>query len=292
MLAAALTIGVFFLIWAILQEGRDEAPWITAGIAASVVLGGAVFLREIVLRNARNRFLAAQRRLDRTMHGLYAAGINDNRPEKLTLEKNAAVVAEIRRKSEAAKVLGKFSEGHREVFDLCDEYIAVAERELPTVGVGSPRIAALSRGMEYARERHRFHMLQWAEIEARSLTQVAKGQEKVSERLSTATKALDAVELALEYYPLEENLGGSRLVLKDFIASIKVSNLVEKAERAGFKGNHKRALRYYQDALFFLDRETEKSGDLGLIFAEITERIESIKQLQANESNDARLSLD
>jgi hypothetical protein len=36
---------------------------------------------------------------------------------------------------------------------------------------------------------------------------------------------------------------------------MKVTDLVEKADRASFKGNHKRALSLYQDALFILQHD-------------------------------------
>jgi hypothetical protein len=36
---------------------------------------------------------------------------------------------------------------------------------------------------------------------------------------------------------------------------MKLTDLVEKAERAAFRGNHRKALSLYQDALFFLQRE-------------------------------------
>jgi hypothetical protein len=69
-LAVATTIAVFFLIWAVLREGAEDIPWIAAGLAASVVLGGAVFLREVVFRRARNRVLETQKRLDRSLKGV------------------------------------------------------------------------------------------------------------------------------------------------------------------------------------------------------------------------------
>jgi len=253
-LSASVAIAFFFLLWGILNDGHEETPWIPAGVGAAVALGSAVIVREIILRDARNRFLASQRRIDESVRGI-ARRKNDRDPAKLTLERNAAILHEIARKSEAAKVLGRFSEGHREVFELCDEYLGAVTRELPNVGPGSPRIAALRRGSDVAGRYHYYHMLQWAEIESRTLTQEASRRDKIGGKLESAQSALGVVEFALNAYPHEPTLLDSQKVLLELVSSIKVSDLIEKAERAAFKGNDKRAVDLYQDALFFIQRD-------------------------------------
>ena len=268
-LSASMAVGLFFLMWGILNEGKEQTPWVIGAAGAGFVIAAAVFLREVILRNARNRFLATQRRLDKSLRGVTNRVADDWNPAKLTLERNAAILAEIRQKSAAAKVLGKFSAGHMEVFQMCEEYMAAAAGELPNVGIGSPRLAALRKGSSTAREYHRYHLLQWAEIEARTLTQEANNRAKIREKLETAQKAIGAVEFGLKYYPDETSLLDSHKVLEDFITSIKVSNAVEKAERAYFKGNVKLAESLYQDALFDLSR-----GDGGEEREIAAERIE------------------
>ena len=208
----------------------------------------------MILRSARDRFLRSQRQIDDSVRGI-ARRIHEREPAKLTLERNAAILHEISRKSEAAKVLGKFAEGHREVFDLCTEYIAAVERELPTVGVGSPRIAALRRGTEVAGRFHHYHLLQWAEIEARTLTNEARSHDKIASKLESAQSAVGVLEFALRSYPHEPALLESRQVLLELVSSVKIADLMERAERAAFKGNEKRALSLYQDALFLVGRE-------------------------------------
>ena len=272
-LSVAVTIGFFFLLWGILNDGREEAPWIPAGLGAAILLGSAVIAREVILRRARNRFLASERRLDHSVRGI-TSKLHESAPPKLTLERNAALLHEIARKSEAAKILGRFAEGHREVFELCSEYLAAVARELPNVGAGSPRIAALRRGSDVAERYHYFHMLQWAEIESRALTQEASKHDKISTKLESAQAALGVVEYALESYPQENALLDSQRLLLELVASIRVTDLVERAERADFKGNHKRALDLYQDALFFLNRngphpEPEALGHLNEEIARI-----------------------
>jgi hypothetical protein len=252
-LSASATIAFFFLFWGLLNDGRDNTPWIPAGVGAAIVLGCAVVIREIILREARTRFLR-QRQIDQSVRGI-ARRRAEGDPTRLTLERNAAILHEISRKSDAAKVLGRFAEGHREVFELCAEYLAAVDRELPNVGVGSPRIAALRRGSDVAGRYHHYHLLQWAEIESRTLIQEANRGDKISVRLDSAQAAVGVLELALRSYPYEQTLLESRGVLLELVSSVKTADLVEKAERAEFKGNHKRALSLYQDALFLQTRD-------------------------------------
>jgi hypothetical protein len=254
-LAVSVAITFFFLLWGILNDGRESTtPWIPAGLGAAIVLGSAVVIREVVLRGARERFMQSQRQMDRSIKGVYRRTTPDG-PPKLTLERNAAILHEISRKSEAAKVLGRFADGHREVFDLCHEYLIAVERELPTVGVGSPRLAALRRGSEVAGRYHHYHMLQWAELESRALTQEASSHDKISTKLESAQAAVGVLDVALRSYPHDATLLESKKVLLEIVSSVKVADLMEKAERAAFKGNEKRALNLYQDALFLIGRE-------------------------------------
>src|ERR1051326_1953817 len=49
--------GWVFGLWWILVSGGDEAPWLPAGLAASVVLLVALSAREVVMRRAWTRYL-------------------------------------------------------------------------------------------------------------------------------------------------------------------------------------------------------------------------------------------
>jgi hypothetical protein len=272
-LAAAFSLAFFFLVWGILRDEGEETPWITAGVGASIILGGAVILRELVLR--------------RTLHRLQAASaeqhsrviLNSRRHHgrgKLTLEQNAALINEIRQKSNAAKILNKFSAGHREVFELCSEYIARNETELKTVDSASPRLSPLLKGRKTAGEFHRHHMLQWAEIEATSLTGEAASRPTVEDRMKAANEALGVIEYALEHYPAEQSLLQSGEVLREMAVSIRVSDLVEKAERAAFKGDNRGALGLYRDALFYLGRDNVHTDERDQAARHITAEIEKI----------------
>lgn len=258
-LAAAATLAVFFLIWGLLHDGGLETPLVPAGLGASIVLASAVFLREVVLRRARNRFLAHQRSLDRSVAAA-PRRFEASETDKLTLEKNAAILRAIEQKSQAAKTLQRLAAAHREVFDLCEEYLLVTHRELPYVGVGSPRLAAIRRGQERANDLRHYHLLRWASLETRTLAEEARARPRISERMEFAQRALSVVDFASGIYPDEAALVESEKVLNELLTSIKVADLVQKAERAAFKGNRARAVSHYKDALFVLERE--RSGSI------------------------------
>ncbi|HKX83766.1 MAG TPA: hypothetical protein VJL58_06090 [Pyrinomonadaceae bacterium] len=279
-LAAAIAIGVFFLVWAILNDGRDESPWITAGLLSSVWLIAAVVVREVVLRNRRNRIFAAQRRLDNSLRSVPTPIKSDTDPDKLTLERNSLLLEEIKRKSEAANVFGRLSESHREVFILCEAYIDAAHRELPYIRVGSPRLAAISRGREKAERLHRSHMLRWAELEAKNNTLEAAGSERAAVRLEKAKKALNAVDTALTHYPKEKSLGDSKAVLEELVFSIKLSSSIERGERAEANGNVRRALEYFREAELLIRNNvdtTEMAEEIRLRLSDDIERLEKLR---------------
>lgn len=278
-LAAAIAIGIFFFVWAILNEGSDESPWITAGLFSSLTMIGAVLVREVILRNRRERIFAAQRRLDNSLLSAPIGLKKANDPEKFTIERNSVLLSEIKRKSEAAKVLSTLADSHREVFLLCDEYLSIARRELPSIGVGSPRLAAITKGRDSVERRHKFHMLKWAEIEVRRSTQAASESERFTVKLEKAKKALSIVETAVDHYPDEPGLTNSREILSELVVSIRVSNWIEKAERAEKKGNTSLALSNYHDALYFLEKEGIKVDGEKLMQNELRNHIDRLDRI-------------
>jgi hypothetical protein len=284
-LATAIAIAFFFLVWGILHEGDELMPWIPAGMGASLIVVGAVFLREIVLRKARNRYLLVQKRLDHTLDNATLHTKNNSNEKKLTLEKNAEIIKQIQKKSDAAKVLMKLSDGHLEVFEVCSEYLEVNKKELETVGAGSPRLAGLRRGREIVKVLHKFHLLAWAETESRQLTQDAKNRATMAEKTETAQKALNVLQIALQNYPDERQLIESEQAVKEFITSIRVAHFIEQGERSAYKGNFKRAISHYKDALFFLAREGVKSEETDLLAEQINLEIQKILEISTINKN-------
>lgn len=274
--SVALALVIFFLVWGILHES-EEMPWVPAGVLASLTIVGAVVLREYFLRRARNQFLRAESRLDYNLKSITQQKARD--ANKLTLEKNAALLKHIERKSEAAKILGKLPEAHWEVFEICHEYLRTTERELQTVGVGSPRLAALRIGRDKIQELHKFHLLTWASVETKTLTQEAQVRATIDEKLETAQKALVVLDSALQFYPNETELVESAAAVGEFVASIKISHWIEQAERSAFKGHHKRAISHYRDALFYLGRENVRNEEREIIAEKINLEIEKLQQV-------------
>lgn len=278
-LTASASIVAFVAVFAALHEEAEDAPWVGSAMLAGVVFVAAVFVREVVLRKARARCLLIEKRLDvNSKNVLLPARANKNFG-KLTVQENAAMIQDIRHKSDAARRGVKFAEKHLEVFELCNEYIALNKRQMETVGIGSPRLAALRRGREVVEQLHHFHLLSWAQNETRTLTQESKIRATISEKLESAQRALETLNAALQFYPNDQQLLESESALKEFITSIKVSHWIEQAERAAFKGNVKRAINHYRDALFFMARETVQTEQRALIAEKINAEIENLRQM-------------
>ncbi len=280
-LAGAIGLALFFLSWGILHDGGDETPWITAGIGFSIFMVGAVVLRELILRRNRNRYLAQQREFDRHIADAVTRIGEGHRSDKLTIERNDRIISDIKRKSEAAKVLNKFADAHREVFELCDQYLEINDRESRLIRTGSPRVRALRKGRESVSRFHRFHLLQWAQIETRNMTQEVPGLVETGDKVSALQNALGVIDSALEYYPAERSLVESRLVLSEMLTTVKVSHFVEKAELSAFKGDVKQALSLYRDALFYLGRDNAKSEQRDAAAQRIMFEIDRLHELES-----------
>ncbi|MEO6655581.1 MAG: hypothetical protein ABIO36_05820 [Pyrinomonadaceae bacterium] len=282
MLAVAVSTAFFFVVWGILHDSGEETPWITAGIGASMLLGSAVVLRVVILRREQARSRHQQGAMDKQIRRGHARPNVPGEPNKLTLEKNAAILNEIKKKSDAANILNKFSAGHREVFELCSEYMARNESELSRVNPGSPRLGALLKGRSYVAHYHRHHLLQWAEIEARSLTNEAKNKANTPDKIELAQHALNVIESALESYPSEQTLIQSQELLRDMVVSIQVAHWVEMAERAAYKGNYVEAKSFYKDALFYLQRDNMQNQDREQAAMQITAAVERLEKSEGS----------
>lgn len=239
---------VFLSVAAALNDGRDETPWITAGVSAAVFVVTLFAFRELVLRRFRRRALAAQR-LSRHLRLMAPMRREEDGRRKITLEENHEMLREIRVKSDAAKVLGTLAEAHREVFDLCENYLTQSSTQISSARPGSPRIPAMRKGAKFAAGRHRFHMLKWAEVKARSFTDGVAGSGELDEKIGVAREALGAVDRVISVYPDEIALVDSRTVLQTFLVSAKIRLSVEKAEWATEQGKWEEAVEHYRTAL-------------------------------------------
>jgi hypothetical protein len=278
MLAVAGSFGFFFLGWGFLHDGGDETPWITSGVGASIVLVGAVFLREVFLRRARDNYIRDEIIFEKRISDVHSRFEGSGSSGKLTIERNSALIDEIRRKSEAAKVLHKLAAVHREVFELCDSYLVKNDFELRHIGAGSPRLGSLRRGRDTVGKYHRYHLLKWAEIETTNLNHLVREKQIVDEKIDAARTAIGVIDFALDFYPRDRSLLESRDVLDELAVSIEVSSLVEEAERSEFEGDMKEALAHYRNALFLLGRGNSASENRVHAAERINAEIERLKR--------------
>lgn len=278
-----IVVALFFLLWGILHDGGDETPIIASAIGASITGIFAIMFREIFLRRSRNRYLQIQRKFDRQVDGVYARIGKGRRTEKLTVDQNAAILKEIAKKSKAANILAKFSGGHFEVFEMCSNYLERIDQELRSIGVGSPRLVPLNRSRLRVIDIHRYHLLQWAEIEARELSLQAKGHSELTERVRSAQHAIDVIDTALKYYPDERALIESRMVLLELLSSIQISDLIERAKHLAYEGDHSAARNLYRDGLYLLGRDNVEHENRSSIAAYIKNEIERLDQQKSTD---------
>ena len=254
--AIVIAVGLFFGLWWILVSGGDEAPWLPAGLAASVVLLVALSAREVVMRRAWTRYLLE--------NGITQNQSSRSRPSSRSQKKgfsaslHSAALRAIQKQSSAADRPGSTPETHLDVAHLCHDYLTSTDEAIRSGSHGSEKGIALRAGQERVRALHRHHLLTWARGHSQLLTHEAQQRARTFDKIETATRALDCLDSALRIYPEEADLSESRVAIEEFIASVKVAHWVELAERSAFKGHYRRAIDRYRDALFYLNQDAVK----------------------------------
>ena len=254
--AIVLSAGLFFGLWWILVSGGDEAPWLPAGLAASVVLLVALSAREVVMRRAWTRYLLE----NGIQHKPSSRSRSSSRSQKkgFSASLHSAALRAIQKQSSAADRPGSAPEMHLDVAQLCHDYLGSTDEAIRSGSHGSEKGIALRASQERVRALHRHHLLTWARGQAQLLTYEAQQRARTSDKIETATRALDCLDSALRIYPDEADLSESRVAIEGFIASVKVAHWVELAERSAFKGHYRRAIDRYRDALFYLNQDAVK----------------------------------
>jgi tetratricopeptide (TPR) repeat protein len=257
MAAIVASAGLFVLLWWLLVRGGDEAPWLPAGLAASVVLLVALSAREVVMRRAWTRYLLEN-------------GIQDPRPKTRSSQRSrsskkvfsssvhSAALRTIQKQSSAADVPSSPPEAHLDVAQLCQEYLSRTDEAIRSGSYGSEKGIAIRAGQERVRALHKHHLLTWARGQSRLLTYEAQQRARTFDKIETANRALECIDSALRIYPEEPELHESKVAISEFIASVKVAHWVELAERSAFKGHYRRAIDRYRDALFYLNQDVVK----------------------------------
>lgn len=250
--AAAAAAALFFVLWWMLQG--EENPWVPAGLAASVVMLVAASAREVVMRRAWTRYI-----LDEGKQGWRGHAVSGRSSKLRNMQPGnlqSAALRALQKQSAEADTSDSTPETHREIYQLCCEYLEGAEEALRAPELPAESRLALRAGQERVRTLQRHHLLNWARGAARSLTREAQQRVRLYEKVETANRALDCIDSALKVYPDEEELNRSAGAVREFITSSRVAHWVELAERAAFKGYYRRAIDCYRDALFYLTRDS------------------------------------
>lgn len=248
--AAAAAAALFFLLWWMLQG--EENAWIPAGLAASVVMIVAASARLIGMRRASSRFVMDQ---DEFQHARRTGRRRGSRLAHIQAASvHSAALRELQKQSLHADASEFAPETHREVYQLCGEFLTSADEALRSSALSTEGRVALRAGLERARAMQKHHLLIWARDQSRALTREAQQRVRLHEKIETANRALECIDSALQIYPEEEELRQSAGAVDEFIMSSRVAHWIELAERAAFKGYYRRAIDCYRDALFFLTR--------------------------------------
>src|ERR671927_386458 len=111
--AIVIALGLFFLLWWMLVRGGDEAPWLPAGLAASVVLLVALSAREVIMRRAWTRYLLEQG-IHNHSHRSSSEGSGHSRKHSSSVL--SATLRAIQKQSTEADANNAAPEAHLEVF--------------------------------------------------------------------------------------------------------------------------------------------------------------------------------
>ncbi len=247
-----IAIALFFGLWWMLVASGDEAAWVPAGLAASVVLLVFFSAREVVMRRAWTRYLLEQDSHEQSKR----EGATTSSAAKGTnsAARHAAALRTIQKQSADAESPGTPPESHLELFYVCQDYSANADEALRSSSLSAESRLAIRGGQEKVKTLQKHHLLTWARDASRALTHEAQQRGRLSDKIETANRALDCLDTALKVYSDEAELEASKAAIREFMASVKVAHWVELAERSAFKGHYRRAIERYKDALFYLSR--------------------------------------
>jgi len=256
MMAAVFTaVALFFVLWWMLVSGGDEAPWLPAGLAASVVRLVALSAREVVMRRAWTRYLLEHGIQE---HSSSSGEKSQSRKKSYSSSLHSAALRAIQKQSGAADSIGSSPEAHLEVAQLCHDYLTSTEDAMRSGSFTGEKGITIKAGHDRVRALHRHHLLIWARDHSRTLTRDAQQRARMSDKIETANRALECIDSALRQYPDEIELNESKVAIGEFIASVRVAHWVELAERSAFKGHYRRAIDRYKDALFYLRDQNVK----------------------------------
>ncbi|HEX7295922.1 MAG TPA: hypothetical protein VF251_09245 [Pyrinomonadaceae bacterium] len=266
-IAIVSAVLLFLLLWWMMVSGGDEAPWLPAGLITVVFLLVALSAREVLMRRAWTRYLLEN---GIKPHSSSRSSQSSTQKKTFSVTLHSAALRAIQKQSAAADLPSATPDAHLDVAFLCQDFLASTDEVLRSGNFSSEKGIALKSGQERVRALHKHHLLIWARDHSRALTHEAQHKARTSDKIETANKALECIDSALGMYPHEVELNESKIAIAEFIASVRVAHWVELAERSAFKGQYRRAIDRYKDALFYLNDEAVKPD----VKAAGTERIE------------------
>src|SRR6185436_2410362 len=171
--AIVTAAGLFFGLWWILVRSGDVAPWLPAGLAASVVLLVALSAREVVMRRAWTRYLLE--------NGISQQKTSSRPRESGRTQKrgfsgsvHSAALRTIQKQSTAADGPGSTPEAHLDVAQMCHDYLTRTDEAIRSGSFGSEKGIAIRAGQERIRALHRHHLMTWARGQSRALLHEAQ----------------------------------------------------------------------------------------------------------------------
>jgi len=288
--AGAAAAALFFVLWWMLLSGGDEAPWVPAGLAASVVMLVAVSAREVIMRRASTRQLLENYAYDERSRAPQRRNTSDAGLRSPNV--HAAVLRTLQKQSTAANTPGALPEAHLETYRLCESYLASSNEALNSARLHTEIRLALRTGQERVRALQKHHLLNWAKGASQGLTHEAQQKVRVSDKIELAMRALDCIDSALTLYPDEADLNESGNAVREFMVSVRVAHWVELAERAAFKGHYRRAIDRYRDALFYLTRGSVDEGNRAVTAEKIGRAIELLRAKLKTDKNSSEKEID
>ena len=250
--------GLFFVLWWILVRSGDEAPWLPAGLASSVVLLVALSAREVVMRRAWTRYLLENGIADTRRKSHSSSTTRSSSRKGFSSSVHSSALRNIQKQSTVADSPSSTPDAHLDVAQLCHDYLSSTDDAIRSGSYGGEKGIAIRAGQDRVRALHKHHLLTWAKGQSLLLTREAQQRARVFDKIETAHRALDCIDSALRVYPEEPELHDSKVAIGEFIASVKVAHWVELAERSAFKGHYRRAIDRYRDALYYLNQDAVK----------------------------------
>jgi tetratricopeptide (TPR) repeat protein len=278
--AAAAAAALFFVLWYMLESEDNPSPWVPAGLAAAVVMLVAASARGLLMRRAWSH--AEQSKLE---YGLRAGrkGVSGSTSMQSSSFHSAALRA-LQKEAAAADQPGSLPEAHLETYNLCQDYLAGADEALLSPALPTENRVALRAGQERVRAWQKHHLLAWACNASRALTHEAQQRARLSEKIELGNRALGCIDTALKVYPDEAELNESAYAIREFMTSSKVAHWVELGERAAFKGQYRRAIDCYSDAVFYLTRDGVEGEHRETVIGHLTQEIESLRARLSTET--------